>query len=284
MAHQKNWRKRGNILTKPRALVTGYDGFIGKHLVSTLTAIGIDVDPVTRQAFYEQDQIGTSDTKYIFHLAAYGNHYTQTIEKDTVFTNVVGTFSLLERTTWIDYDAFVNVSTSSVMLPQQTFYSATKSAAEKIAQAYAQRYHKPIVSVRPFSIYGVGEAEHRFIPTVIRALEEKKTINLDPYAVHDWTFVDDFVFGTIAVAQNAKKFTKPVDIGTGEQHTNREIVRILEGISGHKLKYKIQKLRSYDTTKWKANPKPLLKLGWKPEVSLEAGLAQCYEYYCAKNN
>ena len=54
-----------------------------------------------------------------------------------------------------------------------TFYGASKVAQTYLATAYAKEFKKNIKIVRPSSIYGPGEANFRFIPTIINSIKVK---------------------------------------------------------------------------------------------------------------
>lgn len=124
-------------------------------------------------------------------------------------------------------------------------------------------YDKPIVNIRPYSVYGPGEAQHRFIPTVIRALQTGETIPLDVHAKHDWIFVEDFIDAM---------FAGHTDIGTGESFSNLQVVHALQEISGKMLNYQPAVLRNYDNKDWKC------PVG-VPHRSLYEGLKQTYESF-----
>jgi nucleoside-diphosphate-sugar epimerase len=115
----------------------------------------------------------------------------------------------------------------------------------------------------PYSVYGPGEPQHKFIPTVIRALLSGEQITIDEDATHDWIFVTDLI---------EAMFAGETELGTGIKTTNKDVVNVLEHISGKKLNYITGRLRSYDNDNWKASK------GVK-HVSLYEGLKQTYEYF-----
>jgi nucleoside-diphosphate-sugar epimerase len=204
------------------------------------------------------------DTDYIIHLAAYGNHYYQKDFKLAVKINILNLYNLLELTKDIGYSLFYNFSTSSVTLENQTYYSITKFCGEQLAAMYDR-----VVNIRPYSVYGPGEAEHRFIPTVIRHLRSGEFMLLDEFAVHDWIYIDSFIEAFLKVTEHS-------EIGTGIMTTNLEVVRMLEEISGKKLNYTHAKLRIYDTENW------ICKNGVK-DIGLFNGLKLTYESITRKN-
>lgn len=229
--------------------ITGRNGFIGKNLVRYLIQKGERITDKLEEA------------THVIHLAAYGNHYNQTDPKETIQANLIMLCDLLERSNHVE--KFYNISTSSVHLPVQTFYSLTKSLGEKIIDTKDDRF----VNVRPYSVYGIGEAKHRLIPTIIRHLHTGEPMELDTKAVHDWIYVDDFI---------EQMLQGKTEVGSGIQYTNKDIADALEIISGRKLNYTNAKLRHYDTKNWKA-PKRL------NVRSIFTGLKQTYDYYRTNN-
>ena len=154
-------------------VLTGGNGFIGQHLAEVLEKQGHAVNLLNRDMLSSihdmTDELKKIAPDYIIHLAAYGNHFNQRDEAETLNANIIKLFKLLKASESIDYKGFINFSTSSVQLDVQTMYSATKAAGEHICKAYAQKYNKPIISVRPASVFGEGEETFRFIPMVVHS-------------------------------------------------------------------------------------------------------------------
>lgn len=254
--------------------ISGSGGFIGSHLSNRLSALEHTVLPISREMLYDplalKQFFDEKKPDYILHLAAYGNHSNQEDTPMIVFSNIIGTFNMLAASKEVNYKKFVFVSTSSVYLPIQTYYSAAKASAENLAIAMRHQDKKPIKIVRPFSVYGPGEADFRFIPTVCRTLILGEELNLDEAPVHDWIYVDDFVDILLKNIDNEPD----IDIGTGIGHSNGKIVEYLARITGKTIKTKrTSGMRSYDNIKWIA-----LK-GHKVKNPLNVGLEKTYKYY-----
>ena len=222
-----------------KVYLTGSSGFIGSNMVKYLAGKGNEVLSFKRpidEAFWK---IKVDQSFEFIHLSAYGNHNSQRDLAKTLRANIS---DLLHITTFLSGIAtcskLYNISTSSIQLPKQTLYSASKHLGELMVESYND---PRFVNVRPYSVYGPGEADHRFIPTVIRALHSGETIQLDEHASHDWIYVDDFI---------KAMFDGYTNIGTGKSYTNLDIVWMLEHISGKKLNYQPAKMRSYDTANW----------------------------------
>lgn len=260
-----------------KALIIG-SGFISRYLTHCLVKNKIEV------IINHHNDTHDYKVDYIFYLAAHGNHYQQRDDiKSTFKANVADFFDVLTSTQNIDYKALIYVSTSSVHLPTQTMYSGTKHATEKIIQGYVHQNNKPVISVRPFSVYGEYEADFRFIPTVIKSIVKYETFKLVPKARHDWIYASDLVEGMFLCAKNADKLKgHAIDIGTSYDTSNLNIVKMIETIMNKPAKYEIiNQMRTYDNDLWMANPEPLETMGWSPKVSLSDGLRKTIEYYQA---
>ena len=273
-----------------KVLISGKNGFIGSQLARHLELLRMEVIGLMRELLAQTEALKAyiDDVKpdYIFHLGAYGNMASQTGEQEIFQANVVNTWNLLSATKDTPYKLFINFGSSSEYgkktspmterdLPEtETFYGASKVAGTYLARAFAKQFNKPIVTVRPFSVYGPREADFRFIPTVIRSLITGQEMNLDPLPVHDWIYIDDLIF----FVTNLMSFSKDlhgdaVNIGSGKCYSNAEVVEMLENISGRKATLKIvEKPMRSDSGTWQS--------AWGVQGrSLHAGLKLTYEYF-----
>jgi len=248
-------------------------GFIGNHLIKKLLDLKHEV-----VVFHHDDKIDIKDADYIFYLCSYGNHYHQKDFYQTVKANILDLYELLRKTKNIQYKGFIHFSTSSVILPVQTPYSDTKFIAEILCKRFYKKYNKPVVSIRPYSVYGEGEAKFRFIPTIIDHLKSGKSMPLTA-GYHDWIYIEDFIEAVIKVMENCQNLSgKSVPIGTGKQTSNFDVLRILMEVSKKKIKtqhsYKVKRI--YDTKNWVADTTLIKSLGWKPNYTLKEGLRKTW--------
>lgn len=215
--------------------LTGAGGFIGKAICEYLK--GHEIIKFNR---YSDNYREALNCEVIINLSAYGNHYNQTDAAEIIKRNIL---ELKNLTSFVSksntLQKFYNISTSSVTLPVQTMYSASKLFGETLINSLKD---ERFVNVRPYSVFGPGEANHRFIPTVIKCLRTGETMQLDIYPEHDWIYVDSFI---------DLMFNGVIECGSGQCYTNLEVVRALEKISGFKLNYEtVPSIRNYDTTDW----------------------------------
>ena len=252
-----------------RSLITGGNGFIAKHLAKVLDVV--EAPDRNELDITDRDQVlkyfKENEFDYIFHLAAGATQDGHKGKFRDIFeTNVVGTVNLLEGAGQQQYKAFINTGTSSEYGSQKTdgmyegdcpdpefYYSGTKAATTMICQALAREEGRPIVTVRPFSIYGPGESEKRFIPTVIRCAKTGDTLDLAK-GVHDWTHVEDVVNGLVQIARKAHDLKgQIVNLGTGRQMTNEDVVKTISYCMDKGIKCeRVQLMREWDKqTVWR---------------------------------
>lgn len=240
-------------------LISGQSGFIGKNITEYLKDEKVCRIPRNLDINQLIQLFTIIQPDYIIHLGAYGNHYNQKDFYKIVDTNIIGTYNIFEAAKLIDYKKIYNITSSSISLKTPTYYSISKNFTEGLSTMY-----RDIVNVRPYSVYGMYEAKHRFIPTIINSLINGLVMEIDPDATHDWIYVEDFI---------KAMFNGYTEIGTGIKTTNIEVVKILEDISGKKLKYTIKhNLRGYDNDNWVSSNSV-------EHRSLYEGLKLTYKYY-----
>jgi nucleoside-diphosphate-sugar epimerase len=234
----------------------------------------------------------------IYHLATYGAYSSQDNADLCVKTNIMGTWNLLKATSNVNYELFVNTGSSSEygfkklpmkerdFLEPASYYAVTKCSQTLLCSYFAKENHKPIVTLRPFSVYGPYEDKDRFVPALLKALYFHSRMNLvSPNIARDWIYVDDVVNAYLLVNKFNKYGGEVFNIGTGIQKTIKEVVESAVETTGEKtiFKWKEMKNRIWDTDYWVADTSKTAKLlKWSPKVDLAQGLLLTWKWL--KNN
>jgi nucleoside-diphosphate-sugar epimerase len=249
---------------------------------------------------YEGDILHTNFTSIfarekptvIFHLAAYGAMPQESNFGDMVDVNVKGPAKMLSAVRGSTVRLFVNTGSSSEYGPKEkkmkesdvicpvNDYGVTKAAATLLCQKEAKNSSFSIVTFRLFSPYGYFEQPTRFIPSVIQAAISGMTLSASsPLFVRDFIFIEDVVRAYLRAAQK-RGFTAKgdiINIGSGHQHTLRNVVSCIEKITKKSVNIRWKSIegqnRQIEPQRWEADiTKAKMLLGWKPAVSLESGL------------
>jgi nucleoside-diphosphate-sugar epimerase len=132
-----------------------------------------------------------------------------------------------------------------------TMYEATKGVGTLLCSTYSRKYEFYCTVIRPFTIVGRYEKPHKFFPTLYKSWKNNTPINLSN-GVHDFVFIDDFIYivDTIIKHQEEEYFNI-VNVGSGTQLTNKEIVNIFETVLNYKYSItECEKLREFDSMFW----------------------------------
>ena len=304
-------------------LVTGGTGFIGSLLVRRLVSNNEEVHLIIRkesklwriQDIADKIMCHTSDLSdadalkkiiekikpsIIYHLATYGAYAYQNEADRIIKTNILGTWNLLKAIADLNYELFVNTGSSSEygfkqfpmretdLLEPASYYAVTKCSQTLLCYHVARDEKKPIVTLRPFSVYGPYEEPTRFIPTLMRTLYFKEPINLvSPEISRDQIYVEDVVDAYLLV-DRLKNFTGEIfNIGTGVQSSIREVVETTVRVTGRTTDFRWGKMkrRMWDTSNWVADvSKARSLLGWVPNMSPEKGLSLMWEWFVANHS
>jgi nucleoside-diphosphate-sugar epimerase len=154
-------------------------------------------------------------------------------------------------------------------LEPETIYEGTKAAASMLARSFSITYGIPTLIIRPFTVYGPGEKPSKFISFLL-SLPDKIRLS---EGVHDYVYIDDFVCILLEVVSSCKRLFEIVNIGTGKQTSNLEVVRTVERITGHIFYMEPAQAKAYDSSSWVCDTEYLrTTYGLTANTSLEEGL------------
>ncbi len=294
-------------------LVTGSTGFIGANLVRALLKKGAKVSVLVRKnshmwrladilkdidicygdindARQTSAAIGKIKPTIVYHLATYGAYSKQDDADKIIWTNIIGTWNLLKACNEVGYRLFVNVGSSSEygfkkeamsekdLLEPNSYYSVTKATQTHMCQYLAKQENLPIVTLRPFSIFGPYEDADRLIPTLMVGYANKKTLNMVSKKVaRDFLYVYDFVNACLQINKLIKNKGEIFNIGSGKQTTMEKVISIFDNLFSEKgsVVWGGMNNRKWDSNIWKADIKKAeTQLKWKPKYTLEEGLKE----------
>ncbi|MBI4569421.1 MAG: GDP-mannose 4,6-dehydratase [Planctomycetes bacterium] len=304
----------------PPVLVTGAGGFCGSHLVESLLADGAAVRAFVRYngrgdlgwlsavrhplleviAGDLEDQSAVVEAargaEVVCHLGALvGIPYSYVHPEEVLRSNTFGTFNVLTAARAAGARRVVHVSTSEVYgtaryvpiderhpLTGQSPYSASKIAADKVAESFHLAFGLPVVTVRPFNMYGPRQSPRAVIPTIISQLSRGPRLRLGALEpTRDFTFVADTVRAIRAAAAAPPETVvgKTINVGSGKEISVGDLARLIGEIMGvppdiGREEVRLRPAGSEVERLLSDSSLAATLLGWRPLVGLRDGLAR----------
>jgi GDP-L-fucose synthase len=173
--------------------------------------------------------------------------------------------------------------------PTNEPYAIAKIAGIKLCQAYAQQYGMDFICAMPTNIYGPGDnfdlEKSHVLAALIRKVHEAKLRNQREVTIwgtgtprREFLHADDLADALGFLLENYDS-SEIINVGCGEDLTIRELVEIVAQVIGFEIDL------VFDTTKPDGTPRKLLDttrlqaLGWKPQISLNDGIRQTYQWF-----
>ncbi len=238
----------------------------------------------------------------IYNLACPASpiHYQYNPVK-TVKTNVMGTINMLGLAKRVRA-RMLQASTSEIygnptVHPQReeywgnvnpiglrSCYDEGKRVAETLMMDYHRQNDVDIRIVRIFNTYGPnmnindGRVVSNFIVQALRG--EPITIYGDGSHTRAFCYITDLLDGLVRMMDNEAGFIGPVNLGNPGEFTILELAEQVKALTGSDSEIVFRPLPTDDPER--RRPDITLageKLGWKPRVPLEQGLAATIEYF-----
>jgi UDP-glucose 4-epimerase len=228
-----------------------------------------------------------------------------TVIKDPVRTmrvNMIGTANALEAALINNVrDRFIDFSTSEIFGSYayksseddsavagsageaRWTYAVSKLAGEHLAHAYYCQYKLPVVTVRPFNVYGPGQTGEGALQVFIkRALKNEDIfINGDGTQIRAWCYVDDFVDCLLRCVSNPAAIGHSFNLGNSRAViTTLGLAQTVCRILGSTSKILHKPALSADIElRIPSVVKTEEILGFKAKVDLEEGILKTTEYF-----
>lgn len=230
----------------------------------------------------------------VFHLGALISiPYSYRHPAEVATTNILGTLNTLLACRDFSVERLVHTSSSEVYgtalitpineshpLQGQSPYSASKIAADKLAESFSCAYGLPVITVRPFNTYGPGQSGRAVIPTIITQALTRDVIQLGNLeTTRDFTYIDDTVAGFLLAALAEGGLGEVFNLGSGKEISIGDLARLVLSLTGKeaRLETKTQRLRPEKSEVMRLisdNSRAREVFGWAPRLPLSDGLTR----------
>jgi nucleoside-diphosphate-sugar epimerase len=281
-------------------LVTGGTGFIGTAVTAALRKAGREAIPLGRS----DGDIASAETlsphrakgiSSVIHCA--GRTFVPDSWDDPagfMTVNLLGTLRVLEfcraeSARLIHLSAYIYGQPEKLPIAESAPvrannpYALSKQLAEQACRFHAEQFGVPITILRPFNVYGPGQARQFLIPTILAQLHGTKVKILDLEPRRDYVFLPDLVDAILRAEMLTAPGYRIVNIGSGQSVSVAEIVAAAQVAAGTSLKVVSRKKR-------RSNEIPDVVaditaardlLDWSPRNGLAEGLKECWRAHVA---
>jgi dTDP-glucose 4,6-dehydratase len=231
----------------------------------------------------------------VLHLAAlvaipFSYHSPDTY----VDTNIKGTLNVLQAGRELGVSRIIHTSTSEVYgtaqfvpiteehpLRGQSPYSATKIAADQLANAFYSSFELPVVTIRPFNTYGPRQSARAVIPTIITQIANgERLIKLGALTpTRDFSYVQDTVLGFIAALKGKEGIGEVINIGSNFEISIEDTAHAIAECMGVQIKLhsddqRLRPIKSEVERLWADNSKAKELFGWQPTYAGKDGFKE----------
>jgi UDP-glucose 4-epimerase len=289
-----------------RATVTGGAGFIGSNLVDALVLRGDDVTIVDNFASGKREFVNPEATlvehdirepfaveaDVIFHLAAQADVQTSMSRPEyDAAVNVVGTVNVLQSAPGAQvifassggagYGECSEPATEDTPFLPLSPYGIAKKCGEEYLAGWNRIHGSSHVSLRFANVYGPRQdagLEGGVVSIFLERLNrgEQTTIFGDGRHSRDFVYVDDVVAALLATVGRSGG---PYNVGSGEETTVAELHAAAAKAAGVDAEPRLAEARLGDVLRSALDTSRIEReLGWRPQVSLEDGLARTQQW------
>ncbi len=241
----------------------------------------------------------------VIHLAALCgvdnvlNRPTQTME-----VNAIGTYNILKAISLnknIFLKKFINFSTSEVygsysfklgedektnmgvVGEARWTYSISKLFSEHLCFAYSKEFDIPVISIRPFNIYGPGQVGEGAIHVFLKKCLNNEDIQIygDGSQIRSWCYIDDAVDFIFRCINDNEIKNEVFNMGNPEGTiTTIGLAKKIIEITKSKSKINFVDLPYVDVDLRIPNIEKAKKiLNFEPKIGLDEGILRTYKWY-----
>ncbi|HEY0828711.1 MAG TPA: NAD-dependent epimerase/dehydratase family protein [Bacilli bacterium] len=298
-------------MNSARILITGANGFTGRHACQHFSAAGMRVTAVVRSKDHaikkdpaapyckvscdlaHQDQVkrlvGEVRPQYVLHLAG-RNHAGDSWQEPVSYleTNVMGTVYLLDA---LRQTGPCRILVAGSMLsfplsgkPQPPHpYSLSKTMQVLVSQSWHHLYGLDLMVAEPSNLIGPGYSNGICGLLARKIVNFEQGLDLAPFKLSSTLEKRDFVDVRDAVSAygimlESGKAGAVYPVGSGSSHSLGDLIACYQSLAGKPLPLEIGHLTNPQEPK-PVDMIPLRELGWRPRIRFQTSVEDTLNFF-----
>ncbi len=168
-------------------------------------------------------------------------------------------------------------------------YAVAKIAGKTMCDAYASQYGFDAFTVMPPNVYGVGDNFHpedsHVVAGMMRRFHHAKLAGDGKVVVwgsgsplRELIEADDLADACVFLLNNFRE-RGMINVGTGEEISIRDLALLMKSVVGFEGEVEFDTARPDGTPRKIMDNAKLTTLGWRPKLTIEAGLRKMYAWF-----
>jgi GDP-L-fucose synthase len=304
---------------QPRIVVTGGNGFLGRHVLEELTIRGYRCVVAASHADYDLTSetavaslVRDTQPEAIIHLAAVVGGIGANRERpgEFVYQNLLMGAQLMEHARRAGVRKFVAIGTICAYpkftpvpfreeslwegYPEETNapYGLAKKMLLVQAQAYRQQYGFNAIYLLPTNLYGPGDnfdpASSHVIPALIRkclAARERGDAQVEVWGTgtptREFLYVADCAQGIVAALEHYDD-PDPVNLGSGEEISIKHLAGLVADATGYDGSIRFNPSQPDGQPRRRLDTsRAFARFGWRATTEFRDGLRATVDWYTA---
>ncbi len=298
-----------------RVFVAGHRGMVGSALVRRLTREECELLTVDRDTVDLRNQaavdrwFGEHRPEAVLLAAARvgGIHENDIYPGDFLYDNLAIATNVIEASRRAGVAKLLFLGSSCIyprlapqpisesclltgpLEPTNEWYAVAKIAGLKLCQAYRRQHGCDFVSVMPTNLYGPNDnfdllSSHVLaallakIDAAIRECREVVEIWGSGSPRREFLHVDDLADAVVFLMKTWSD-EEPINIGTGTDVMISELAKLIAEIVGFSGRFVFDGSKPDGTPRKLLDVSKLAALGWRPQIELQTGIRQTYDWY-----
>ena len=295
--------------------MAGHKGMVGSAIARRIAQLGDDVLKTDRETVDLRNQAGVEgwvqqnrpDAVVLAAAKVGGIYANDTFPADFIYENLAIETNIIHAAHLAGIDRLVFLGSSCIypkfapqpikeealltgpLEPTNEWYAVAKIAGIKLCQAYRKQYGRHYISVMPCNLYGPGDnfdpMNSHVLPALIRRFHEAKIAEHPEVVVwgtgtplREFLHVDDVARAVLFCLDHYDAY-EHINCGAGSDISIAALAELVGRVVGYRGRIAFDPARPDGTPRKLMDSGRIATLGWKPEISLEDGVADTYRWY-----